>query len=344
MGAQAAGPLAGLRILDLTRLLPGPMATRRLADLGAEVTKIEDPAGDPARGMGPARGGTSEVFLAVNRNKRYATLDLKTSKGRDTLLAMAQDADALVESFRPGTLARLGLGWNALHAANPRLVLCSITGYGQSGPLARRAGHDINYLALSGVLHQNAVADGLPALPGLPVSDALGAQAAATAILAALIEAGRTGAGRHVDVALADAAFAHHVLALAEVNVHGRAGEPGRGLLTGGAPCYAVYRCADGRSLAVGALEFKFWAALCEALQRPDLVPCHWSRGLAPGAEESARVREELERVFRGKSRDEWNALLESVDCCVTPVLSMEEAMAHPYFAIRGEIAGSCAA
>ncbi|MEK7944150.1 CaiB/BaiF CoA-transferase family protein [Pigmentiphaga sp. YJ18] len=341
MDAHAAGPLAGLRILDLTRFLPGPLATQQLADLGAEVTKVEEPAGDPARRMGPGRGPVSEVFLAIHQGKRFATLDLKAAQGRDALLAMARDADALVEGFRPGTMAKRGLGWETLHAANPRLVLCSISGYGQSGPWARRAGHDINYLALSGALHQNAGRDGMPVLPGLPVADALGAQAAATALLAALIEAGRTGRGRHVDAALADAPFAQHVLAQAEVRADGRAEAPGHGLLTGGAPCYGVYRCADGRHLAVGALEFKFWTALCEALRRPDLAACHWSQGMAPGGADSLRVRGELERIFLSRDMDAWAALLEPCDCCITPVLRMEEAMAHPYHAARVRVPAS---
>ena len=332
------GPLNGVRVLDLTRLLPGPAATRQLADMGADVLKIETVDGDPARRMGPLLGDTTPVFLALNRHKRFVTLDLKQKDDRARFLDWVSDADVVVESFRPGTMARLDIGWERLSALNPKLVLCSLSGFGQTGELAARAGHDINYLALSGVLEQNADATGRPVLPGFPIADIVGAQAAVGAILAALLDARASGRGQQVDVSLTDAVFAQHVFAEADVNLSGQSPPPGSGLLTGGAPCYNVYRCIDERYLAVGALEYPFWRILCTALSRPDLVARHWSRGEVPGSAEAAETHEILCALFAARPLAEWCALLEPLDCCVSPVLRMDEAMRHPLFAARGMV------
>ncbi|MDX3895195.1 CaiB/BaiF CoA-transferase family protein [Pusillimonas sp.] len=328
------GLLSGLRIVDLTRLLPGPLATQQLADLGADVLKIEERHGDPARHMGqPA--GNSLAFQMVNRHKRFATLDLKQEPDRRRLLALAAEADALVESFRPCALDRLGLGWETLHAANPRLVLCSISGYGQDGPYAQYAGHDINYLALAGVLHPIAQSGGVPVVPNLPLSDVLGAQAAATGIVAALLHARVHGVGVHLDVALADAALGANPLALAAANAGREIEPPGQGLLNGGAPCYGLYPCSDGLYLAVGALEAKFWSKLAEGLGLPELAAQHWSQGLKPGSAASHAIRSTVAERFASATRDEWLARLEPLDCCVTPVLRQAEALAHPLFRER---------
>jgi alpha-methylacyl-CoA racemase len=263
-------PLAGIRVLDLTRLLPGPVATMHLADMGAEVIKIEDPgAGDYARVMGPVRVEVSQFFVAVNRGKRMLRLDLKDAAQREQLLAMVETADVLVESFRPGVMDKLGLGWTTLRARNPKLVMCAISGYGQHGPFAQLAGHDINYIGYAGMLEQNAGGDGVPALPNLQVADLLGgAQSALQGILAALVAVKMGGAGRFIDVSMADAVLAHNLMPLVAVN-NGAPASPGRDLLTGGVPCYNVYRTADGRHMAVGALELKFWQACCDVLARP---------------------------------------------------------------------------
>lgn len=339
---QPQGLLSGLRILDLTRLLPGPAATQQLADLGAEVLKIEESHGDPARYMGPP-AGNSFAFQAVNRHKRFATLDLKQEEGRERLLALAAGADALVESFRPGAMDRLGLGWEALQAVNPRLVLCSISGYGQRGPYAQYAGHDINYLAMAGMLHPVTHSNGMAVLPNLPLSDVLGAQAAATGIVAALLHARLHGAGVHLDVALVDAALGANPLALAVANAGQEAEPAGRGLLNGGAPCYSLYRCADDLYLAVGALEIKFWEKLVQGLELPELAHRHWSRGLGPGSPASQEVHAVLAGRFASAPRDAWLAKLEPLDCCVTPVLGQVEALEHPLFRLR-EAAGATAA
>jgi crotonobetainyl-CoA:carnitine CoA-transferase CaiB-like acyl-CoA transferase len=274
-------PLAGVRVLDLTRLLPGPVATMHLADMGAEVVKIEDPgSGDYARTIGYVRNEVSQFFIAVNRGKQSIRLDLKDATQRDEFLRMVDAADVVVESFRPGVMDKLGIGWQVLKQRNPKLVMCAISGYGQDGPFAHLAGHDINYLGYAGMLEQNVGPEGVPALPNLQIGDLLGgAQTAVQGILAALLGVKNGGAGRFVDVSMTDAVFAHNIMPLAAVNHFGRPAMPGRDLLTGGVPCYNVYRTQDGRFIAVGALELKFWEACCDVLDRPDLKEKHWSHG-----------------------------------------------------------------
>jgi len=328
----ASAPLAGFRVLDLTRLLPGPVCTLYLADLGADVVKVEDTgAGDYARGLFAKTGSMSSLFRAVNRNKRSIAIDLKNPRGRAAFDALARSADALVESFRPGVMNALGIDYAALAAINPRIVYASISGYGQTGPRAHLAGHDINYLGYAGVLEQTGARDGPPALSNLQIADLLGgAAAAAIALLAALVDAQRTGRGRHIDVAMAEASLAHNLMPLSTLDEWGASRARGDDLLTGGVPCYGVYRTQDGRWLAVGALEEKFWKALCVALERPDLVATQYARG-----DEGARVRSELERIFASASLATWMERLATVDCCVTPVATLEEALVDPHFAAR---------
>jgi crotonobetainyl-CoA:carnitine CoA-transferase CaiB-like acyl-CoA transferase len=328
----AAGPLDGLRVLDLTRLLPGPVCTLYLADLGADVVKIEDTAaGDYARNLATAPGTVSPIFRAVNRNKRSLALDLKDARGRGAFMRLAQHADVIVESFRPGVVASLDVGYEAVARSNPRVVYASISGYGQDGPRARLAGHDINYLGYSGVLDQTGVRGGAPALCNVQIADLLGgAASAAIALLAALVGAQRTGRGRYVDISMTDASLAHNLFSLHALERWGRVVPRGSDLLTGGVPCYGVYPTRDGRWLAVGALEEKFWKALCDAIERPDLVAGQFALG-----EEGIRVRSELERVFGAGTHAEWAEKLAAVDCCVTPVATLDEAMSDPQFIAR---------
>ena len=330
-----AGPLAGLRVLDLTRLLPGPVCTLYLADLGADVVKIEDTgAGDYARGLGNRTGTVSAFFRAVNRNKRSAALNLKDPRGRDAFLALAKSADAIVESFRPGVVANLAVDYDSIAAINPRVVYASISGYGQTGPRAQAAGHDINYLGYAGVLDQTGTRDGPPALSNVQIADLLGgAASAAIGILAALVGAQRTGRGRYVDVAMADAALAHNIFALHALTQWGRTLPRGCDLLTGGVPCYGLYGTCDGRWLAIGALEDKFWQVLCATIERPDLGPDAFALG-----EEGARVRGELEAVFAASTLAHWIERFANVDCCVTPVATLDEALTDPQFVARGMI------
>ncbi len=328
-------PLAGIRILDLSRLLPGPLATQHLADYGAEVIKIEDAgAGDYARTMGAMAGDTSYFYQVVNRNKKSLRLDLKHPEGRALFLRLVAEADALVEGFRPGVMDKLGLGYAALAAINPRLVYCSITGYGQTGPFALRAGHDINYIGYAGVLDQIGCAGGAPAIPNLQIGDLLGGtMAAVTGILVALIDVRAGGPGRHVDVAMTDAALAHAIFPLVEVLAHGAVRPRGEDMLTGGVPCYGVYETADGRHMAVGALEEKFWYLLCDTLARPDLKPARLASG-----EAGARARAELAAIFRARAQAEWVGVFDEVDCCVTPVLRLEESLEHAQFGARAMV------
>jgi crotonobetainyl-CoA:carnitine CoA-transferase CaiB-like acyl-CoA transferase len=337
MGQSIDKPLHGIRVLDLTRLLPGPVATTHLADMGAEVIKIEDPGiGDYARTMGHVRKDVSQFFIAVNRGKKSLRLDLKNHAAREEFLRMVEEADVVVESFRPGVMDKLGVGWNVLKQRNPRLVMCAISGYGKDGPFAQLAGHDINYVGMAGMLDQNAGPDGVPALPNLQIGDLLGgAQAAVQGILAALIGAKTTGLGRFVDVSMTDTVFAHNIMPLVAVNNFGRTVPPGRDLLTGGVPCYNVYRTSDNRFMAVGSLELKFWEMCCDVLERPDLKTRHWSLGQEIGGEDAMAVKAELDAIFARQTLDVWTERFSKVDCCVTPILRMEEAIAHPLFQAR---------
>jgi alpha-methylacyl-CoA racemase len=332
-------PLAGVRVLDLTRLLPGPFATLHLRRLGADVLKIEAPgSGDDARAMmrsaeDAAQGRPSLFFRLLNEGKRFHRIDLTLPAGREELLALVRDADVLVEGFRPGVMDKLGVGWPVLQAANPRLVMASISGYGQTGPFARKAGHDLNYIGYAGVLDQIATRQGELAIPNFQIADLFGGtQAAVAGLLAALLAAQRTGRGRHVDVSMTHGVHEHNLLARLAVQATGRSPMPGRDLLTGGVPCYNVYRTSDGRWMAMGALELKFWRAACEVLGHPEWGERHWALGQVVGGEDAMALREAVAAVFATRSQAEWTAAFEAADCCVSPVLRMDEAMRHPLF------------
>jgi crotonobetainyl-CoA:carnitine CoA-transferase CaiB-like acyl-CoA transferase len=330
---MSGGPLQGVRVLDLTRLLPGPVATLHLADMGADVIKIEDHgAGDYARTMGEGPGEVSVFYRSVNRNKRGLCLDLKRPEGRDVFLRLARDADIIVESFRPGVTDKLGIGYADVCAVNPKIVYCAITGYGQTGPLAMAAGHDLNYIGFAGVLEQIGVDGGRPAIPNLQVGDLLGgAMSGVMGILAALFDAQRSGTGRFVDVAMSEAALAHNLFPLfalqSEAGLMARGGD----MLSGGDAGYGVYATADGRYMAVAPLEEKFWLLFCDTLGRADWKSRHNARGAAASA-----LRGELETLFASRTQAEWTDLFAGVDCCVTPVLNVAEALEHPQFVARG--------
>ncbi|NMG43914.1 CoA transferase [Aromatoleum toluvorans] len=328
-------PLANLRVLDLTRLLPGPLATQHLADYGAEVIKVEDTgAGDYARTMGAMNGDTSFFYQVCNRGKKSVRLDLKQAEGRELFLRLVDTADVVVEGFRPGVMDKLGLGYDALAARKPQIVVCSISGYGQTGPYALRAGHDINYIGYAGVLDQIGTAGGAPAMSNLQIGDLLGGTMTALfGLLAAVLDARASGQGRHVDVAMTDAALAHAIFPLAEVLAHGGVKPRGEDLLTGGVPCYGVYETADGRHMAVGSLEEKFWHLVCDTLGRPDLKPAHLATGAA-----GARARAELAAIFRSRTQAEWTVIFDGIDCCVTPILRLEESLENPQLRARGMV------
>jgi alpha-methylacyl-CoA racemase len=324
---RSPGPLTGTTVLDLSTVGPAARCTRVLADYGARVVKVGPP---------PKAGATPLVppFHAYSGQRGMARIeiDLKAPAGRDAFLRLAGSADVVVESFRPGVVDRLGIGYAAVAAANPGIVYCSTSGYGQSGPHAARAGHDLNYLAVGGYLHMSGRdRDGRPPLPGATVADiAAGGLQAATAILAALVGRARTGTGAHLDVAVADGVLWLLSLYVDEYLATGAEPGPGHYVLTGRYACYDVYGTADGGWLAVAAIEPAFWANLCRALGLE-----RWIDHQTDDPVQDA-IRADLRRVLAGRPRDEWVALLADADTCVAPVLSVPEAVAEPQFAARG--------
>jgi len=313
-----ANVLNGVTVLDLTRLLPGPMATRWLVQMGARVLKVEDRgAGDYMRTMNPA------LFEMVNRGKEFVALDLKSAADRADFVRLVDGADALVEGFRPGVMDRLGLGWEALRQRNPRLVYTAITGYGTEGPYRDMAGHDINYLAMAGVLDLIGGAGGAPSIPGVQIADlAGGSMVAVMGLLAALHARERTGVGSFVDAGMTQGSALLLPVAYAAAAA-GEVQRRGEEMLSGRYACYNVYRARDGRYVAVGALEAKFWAALCTVLGRADLIGDQF-------AEDPRRSEliEELRVIFAERGAEEWFERLRGVDACVTPVRTVMEARA----------------
>lgn len=335
-GAPRA-PLIGLRVLDLTRLLPGPFAGQMLTELGAETLKIEEPGlGDGSRTLPPLVNGVGAAFLAINRGKRSVALNLKSPGGREALLRLADHADILLEGFRPGIMARLGLAHETLLERNPRLIICAITGYGQSGPYSQRAGHDLNYLGYAGVLSHLARSGAPPPLPGVQLADvAGGALMGVIGVLAALVARGVTGRGQIVDASMLDGSVALAPLLISTALAGLAEPLPGAGMLTGALPGYNIYETADGRYVTLGALEPKFWGEFCQRVGRADLAPRQFPRDAADHDE----VTREVAAIFRTRTRDEWLALLADTDACLGPVNTLAEALADPQIQARGVIA-----
>lgn len=322
--------LDGVRILDLTRLLPGPFASLVLADLGARVDKLEDTgAGDYTRHGVPQVGGMSTAYHALNRGKRSLALDLKRPAGAAALLRLVKSYDVVFEQFRPGVLDRLGVGHEKLLEANPKLVICALTGYGQTGPLRDRAGHDLNYMARAGLLGLQGPDDGPPQIPAFQLADVSGGMWSVIAILAGLRERDRTGKGSVVDIAMLDSVIPFATIALSKLfggEVPARGGE----LLTGGIAAYQVYRTKDGEAVTLGALEPKFLQAffLGTGLDA-DLS------AVVPGPHQ-AELKRKFAQVFASKTRAEWITFNEKYDCCVEPVLRPEELASDPQLLARG--------
>jgi crotonobetainyl-CoA:carnitine CoA-transferase CaiB-like acyl-CoA transferase len=319
-------PFEGLKVLDLSRLLPGGFCSLLLADFGADVIKVEDTGmGDYIRWSPPAFEGAEEtakgaLFLSLNRGKRSVRIDLKAEAGRAVLLRLVRDADVLLESFRPGVLDRLGVGYERLKQENPRLVYCAITGYGLTGPNVQRSGHDMNYLGLNGVLAVSGDADGPPIQAGGQIADlGGGALMAAFGILAALRERDRSGEGQLVDVSMFDGALSWLAMVAARVFAAGERPRRGSELLGGSLLCYRPYKCADGW-VTLGALEPKFFAAWANGVERPDLIDKQFE---TPGSAAHA----EVEAIFLTRARDEWAAFADVHDCCLEPVLEVEEVL-----------------
>jgi crotonobetainyl-CoA:carnitine CoA-transferase CaiB-like acyl-CoA transferase len=322
-------PLSDVRVLDLTRLLPGGFCSLLLADLGAEVLKVEDTGmGDYIRWAPPYYGsdeqqelGTrSSLYLALNRGKRSVRLDLKSDAGREALLKLVERYDVVLDGFRPGVLDKLGVGYEQMRDANSAIVYCAITGYGQDGPYTQRAGHDMNYLGLVGLLGLTGAKDGPPVQSGGQIADlGGGALMAAFGVMAALHERRRSGEGQMVDVSMADGALSWLALVAGRYFCDGELPQRGEQQLAGGLLCYFPYEASDGW-VTCGALEPKFWAAFCNGVGRPDLVEVQFE---APGSDAWREVAE----VFRSRTRAEWKAFNDEHDCCIEPVLDLGEAL-----------------
>ena len=316
--------LKAIRVLDLSRMLPGPYCSMMLGDLGAEVIKVEEPKlGDPTRQTRPLVNGKSAAFAQVNRNKKSIAIDLKKPEGRELFLKLASTADCILEQFRPGVVDRLGIGYKTVAEINPRIVYCSLTGFGQDGPHRDRSGHDLNYLALSGVLGLTTDERGTPIIPGVQIADLAGGMIAGFAILAALLARERTGRGQYVDVSMFDVMVSMLPIPAA----HHFAGKTipvgGKYVLSGAYPFYNVYETSDGKFMTLGALEPKFWANFCRTVGREDLI--------ARQFDESTRdeLFKEVRTVFKSLPQSEWIGLMRDADCCCEPVLSMAEAFSH---------------
>lgn len=324
--------LDGVKIVDLSRMAPGPFCTMVLGDLGAEVIRVEEPGGGR---MARERAGESSdeaavrrraAFNALNRNKRSIALNLKDPAAQAALRRLAASADVFVEGFRPGVVSRLGCDWDALSAVNPRLVYCSISGYGQDGPYANLVGHDINYISVGGALGAIGQAGGAPVIPYNIIADyAGGGFHAAAAILAALMARERTGKGQRVDIAMSDGVAYMLAALMSEYFANGAIPKRGETSLNGGAPYYNVYRCRDGRYLSVGCIEPWFWSTLCRAIGREDLIDGQFD------PDRAARVKRELAAVFATRDREEWWNDLSSIDnIAVAKVYDVAEAAADP--------------
>ncbi|MGO1118106.1 CaiB/BaiF CoA transferase family protein [Rhodovibrionaceae bacterium A322] len=329
--------LSGVRVVDLSQWLPGPAAGQMLADLGAEVVKVEPPQGDPMRRIGQLDpDGICIWYKLVNAGKSVVRLDLKTPEGQADFAALLAGADVLLESFRPGTLDKLTFTKQRLADINPKLVHCALSGFGQTGPYALKGGHDNNYLALGG----NAALSGSAARPELvypPVGDHASSMQAVIGILAALFRKERQGIGAYLDLSIMETVLAWQAIALTSEVRDGGEAKRGEGLLTGGVAFYRIYETADGRFVSLGAIEPKFWAAFCEAAGRPDWI----ARQAEPLPQKDLIA--EVDMLFRSKTLDQWNALLETVDCCYEPLLEAEEMLAHPHLKARGQIVAHAA-
>lgn len=329
-----SGPLSSLKILDFTTLLPGPFATMLLADMGADVLRVEAPhRPDMVRMMPPFDGDTSAWHSVLNRSKRSLALDLKQPQAVDIVRRLVAEGgyDIVMEQFRPGVMERIGIGYESLRQVNPALIYCSITGYGQTGPLRDRAGHDINYVSLTGIMsHSGRQASG-PAPLGVQLADVGGGTLGAlVGLLAAVIHRQAGGAGQMVDISMFDMMLVWQAHVLSQTLVAGEV--PARETLPlNGGGFYDFYETADGRYLSVGSLEPKFWQGFCQALERPDLVQRGYDQDPAAQRMLKAELRAEIEK----RPLSAWKDLFNALDVCVEPVLNTAEALAHPHTAAR---------
>jgi len=322
-------PLSGLLVLDFSTLLPGPLAALMLAEAGAEVIKIERPGGEDMRFFPPMRDGESATFALLNRGKTALALDLKSEADRAKLTPLIARADILIEQFRPGVMTRMGFGYDEVRKHNPRLIYCSISGYGQSGPRAGEAGHDINYIGNTGLLDLQPGPLEHPVVPPALIADIAGGTFPAVInILLALRARDQSGQGCHLDIAMTDAMFTFAWYALALGAAAGRFPKPGELPLVGGTPRYQLYPTKDGKLIACGALEQKFWESFAKTIGLPV--------ELVNDLRDPKATCEAVAELIAGKTAEEWRPLLVAADCCATIVVSLEEAMRDPHFVRRG--------
>lgn len=325
--------LGDITVVDLTHLLPGPYATQLLADMGADVIKIEHQVGDPARHLTITGERKGALFEAVNRGKRSVTLDLKAARGRECFFELVAQTDVVIEQFRPGVMAELGLSYDEVHNRNRNIVYCSLSGYGQTGPKTSRVGHDLNYIATAGLLDMTRnSADDRPVVPGVPIADMAGGLFATMNIVSALLarELG-DGGGEYIDVSMTDVTLSLSQV-IAVMALMGDRPRPGETALTGDLPSYNIYETADGRYITLAALEPRFWKEFCTAVQRPDLLDLH--RADNAGVREA--LRDELTELFRLKPADAWERMLEDKDVMFAPVNTIEEAINSQLASERG--------
>ena len=322
-------PLSGLLVLDFTTLLPGPLASLMLAEAGAEVLKIERPGGEDARYFPPLIGGESAVFALLNRGKKGLTLDLKSEADRARLVPLIERADILMEQFRPGVMARLKLGYDDVRVINPRLIYCSISGYGQSGPRVAEAGHDINYIGNTGLLDLQPGPVTAPVVPPMLAADIAGGSFPAVInILLGLRARDQSGQGCHIDIAMTDAMFTFGWAALAIGTATGKFPKPGELWLVGGSPRYQLYPTKDGNLVACGALEPKFWAVFTKAIE----LPAEFANDLR----DPKATRDAVARLIAARTADDWRPIFAAADCCTTIVAPLEQAMRDRHFVERG--------
>lgn len=323
--------LEGIRVLDLTRLVPGPYCTLMLADYGAEVIKIEDTgAGDYIRDIPPFIGSMGARYVALNRNKKSLSINLKSEKGKEIFLKLVESSDVVLESFRPGVMEKLGLGYETLKKYNESIILCRLSGYGQDGPYSQKPGHDINYISYAGLLGLNGRKGEKPSVPPLQIADlAAGSLISTTAILMAIIHRMKTGEGQEIDVSMMDGTIAL-MYTLYPNLFAGKPPRKGEERLTGGLACYNIYETKDGKYIAVGALEKKFWDNFCDCLGLED-----WKEKLNAPPEVQEQMAKELQDLFLTKTRDEWMEVLEQKDTCCSPILDLEEVMEDPHVKAR---------
>lgn len=321
-------PLEGLTVLDFTTLLPGPLATLMLAEAGARVIKIERPGGEDMRRFPPLVDGAPVLFAQLNRGKEIVELDLKADSAKEQLRHLIASSDILVEQFRPGVMDRLELGYGALAAQHPELIYCSVSGFGQTGPIADKAGHDLNYLALSGLLAQSCGSADQPVLPPAQIADIGGGSFPAVInILLAVLQRQKTGRGCHLDISMTDVMFTFGLFAHAQHAASETVPEYGTGLLTGGSPRYGLYEAGDGIRIAVAALEQKFWLRLCDLLEIPE--------GLRDDRIDPEATSKAVANAIAERNAADWESVLSDADCCCCPVRNFEEAHADPHFASR---------